>query len=136
MKIKKALCGVLVLLCVLVCSMAIFSFQKIEKENITNITYAETNYTLPRSWLSSLTGVLKGNIEQLAFEYSNINLANHPTQIEICEGIYANYTTLENGRYDIYIGASSQDIRLETSVIFDDEKAPYSINLVGETMIG
>ncbi len=43
---------------------------------------------------------------------------------------------VENGRYDIYIGASSQDIRLETFVIFDDEKAPYSINLVGETMIG
>ena len=42
----------------------------------------------------------------------------------------------ENGRYDIYIGSSSQDIRLTTSFMYNDEASPYSINCTGEAMIG
>ena len=55
---------------------------------------------------------------------------------------YAYYNTMlkdyvvENGKYDVYIGSSSQDIRLKTSFIHDDANAAYSINCVGETMIG
>ena len=60
-------------------------------------------------------------LEHKDFEYYNTMLKDY---------------VVENGRYDIYIGASSQDIRLETSVFYDDDKAPYSIDLVGETMIG
>lgn len=55
---------------------------------------------------------------------------------------YAYYNTMlkdyvvENGKYDVYIGSSSQDIRLKTSFIHDDANAVYSINCVGEAMIG
>ena len=41
----------------------------------------------------------------------------------------------EPGKYTIYIGASSQDIRLEKEIIIEDD-IPYSIQVVGETMIG
>lgn len=43
---------------------------------------------------------------------------------------------VENGRYDIYVASSSQDIRLKTTFIQNDNNSPYSINCVGETMIG
>ena len=55
---------------------------------------------------------------------------------------YVYYNTMlrkyvaEVGRYDVFVGASSQDIRLSSFFIHDDEKAPYSINCIGETMIG
>lgn len=55
---------------------------------------------------------------------------------------YAYYNTMlkdyvvENGKYDVYIGSSSQDIRLKTSFIHDDANAAYSINCVGEALIG
>ena len=55
---------------------------------------------------------------------------------------YAYYNTMlkgyvvENGKYEVYIGTSSQDIRLKTSFIHDDANAPYSINCVSEAMIG
>ena len=43
---------------------------------------------------------------------------------------------VENGRYDIYVGSSSRDIRLSAFFIRNDENSPYSINCVSETMIG
>ncbi len=43
---------------------------------------------------------------------------------------------VENGKYDIYVGSSSQDIRLTASFIQNDNNSPYSINCTGETMIG
>ena len=42
----------------------------------------------------------------------------------------------ENGKYDIYIGASSQDIRFKSSFMLNDEASPYSINCISESMIG
>ena len=42
----------------------------------------------------------------------------------------------ENGCYDLYIGASSLDIRLKGSFVLNDESTPYSINCVSESMIG
>ena len=41
----------------------------------------------------------------------------------------------ESGAYDIYIGASSQDIRLKTSIMYD-ENSPYTMKMLGEPMIG
>ena len=41
----------------------------------------------------------------------------------------------EPGKYIIYVGASSRDIRLEDEIFIGD-KAPYSIDIKGETMIG
>ncbi len=43
---------------------------------------------------------------------------------------------VENGVYDIYIGASSQDIRLNTTFKINDDYSPYSIDCVGESIIG
>lgn len=43
---------------------------------------------------------------------------------------------VESGRYDIYVGSSSQDIRLTSFFLKDQDSSPYSINCVGETMIG
>ncbi len=42
----------------------------------------------------------------------------------------------ENGRYDVYIASSSRDIKLQDSFIYNNENSPYSINCVGEAMIG
>ena len=42
---------------------------------------------------------------------------------------------VESGVYDIYICASSQDIRLKAQVLYT-ENSPYTIKMVGETMIG
>ena len=42
---------------------------------------------------------------------------------------------VESGVYDIYIGASSQDIRLKASVMYT-ENSPYTIKMAGEPMIG
>ena len=36
----------------------------------------------------------------------------------------------------IYVGASSQDIRLNAAFVINDDSSPYSIDCVGETMIG
>lgn len=61
---------------------------------------------------------------------------------ELCPNDYAYYNLMlreyvtENGRYDIYIGASSQDIRLTTSFMYTNEASPYSVNCTGEAMIG
>lgn len=41
----------------------------------------------------------------------------------------------ENGVYDIYIGASSQDIRLKESVLYENNM-PYSIQSINEAIIG
>ena len=41
----------------------------------------------------------------------------------------------EPGEYVIHIGASSRDIRLSQSIFIEDE-VPYTINKVGESMIG
>ena len=41
----------------------------------------------------------------------------------------------EPGEYIIYIGASSQDIRLKESVFLNTE-LPYTIGNIGESMIG
>ncbi len=55
---------------------------------------------------------------------------------------FAYYNTMlreyvvENGRYDIYVGASSQDIRLNAAFVINDDSSHYSIDCVGETMIG
>lgn len=43
---------------------------------------------------------------------------------------------VENGIYDIYVGASSQDIRLKATLKIDDDSSPYSTDCVGETIIG
>ena len=43
---------------------------------------------------------------------------------------------VENGVYDIYIGASSQDIRLNAAFKINDDYSPYSIDCVGESIIG
>ncbi len=41
----------------------------------------------------------------------------------------------EPGKYIIYVGASSRDIRLEKEIFIGDD-VPYSIQVTGETMIG
>jgi beta-glucosidase len=43
---------------------------------------------------------------------------------------------VEAGRYNIYIGSSSQDIRLTSFFIQEEDDSPYSINCIGETMVG
>lgn len=43
--------------------------------------------------------------------------------------------TAENGLYKVLIGSSSQDIRLETEINYD-EKMPYSIQKHGDAMVG
>lgn len=42
---------------------------------------------------------------------------------------------VESGVYNIYVGSSSQDIRLKTSVVYD-KNSPYTINMTGKVMIG
>ena len=42
---------------------------------------------------------------------------------------------VESGVYNIYIASSSQDIRLEGSIVYN-ENPPYTINMTGEAMIG
>lgn len=60
----------------------------------------------------------------------------------LCDNDFSYYNVslkdfvVENGRYDIYIAASSRDIRLKTSFMRNDENSPYSVNCVGETMMG
>ena len=43
---------------------------------------------------------------------------------------------VENGKYEIYVGSSSQDIRLFGSFMYACENAPYTVNYIAETMIG
>ena len=41
----------------------------------------------------------------------------------------------EQGQYKIYVGSSSRDIRLEKTISIDSH-TPYSIDQVGNTMLG
>ena len=41
----------------------------------------------------------------------------------------------EPGEYIFYVGSSSRDIRLEKSITVESQ-VPYTINKVGETMMG
>lgn len=43
---------------------------------------------------------------------------------------------VENGIYNIYVGASSQDIRLNATFTINDDYSPYSTDCVGESIIG
>ncbi len=67
------------------------------------------------------TKTIKFTLERSDFSYYNTMLREF---------------VVENGRYDIYVGASSQDIRLNASFILNDELSPYTVNSVGEAMIG
>ncbi len=69
-----------------------------------------------------------GESRQVCFEIS-------PTDYSYYNVMLKEFVT-ENGRYDIYIGASSQDIRLTASFIYNNEASPYSINCTGEAIIG
>ncbi|MBO5211513.1 MAG: glycoside hydrolase family 3 C-terminal domain-containing protein [Clostridia bacterium] len=70
-----------------------------------------------------------------AGETKRISFALNPSDYAYYNVMLREYVT-ENGRYDIYIGASSQDIRLTASFMYNNEASPYSINCKGETMIG
>ncbi len=70
-----------------------------------------------------------------ASETKRISFALNPSDYAYYNVMLREYVT-ENGIYDIYIGASSRDIRLTASFIYNDEASPYSINCKGETMIG
>ena len=70
-----------------------------------------------------------------AGESKQICFAINPSDYAYYNVMLKDFVT-ENGRYDIYIGSSSQDIRLTTSFMYNDEGSPYSINCKGETMIG
>lgn len=62
-------------------------------------------------------------------------------EVSIPIGDLAQYNTMlhqwvtECGRFDVYVGSSSQDIRLMESVFYQGA-VPYSIQAVGEDMIG
>lgn len=61
--------------------------------------------------------------------------------VELCERDFAYFNTslgdwvAENGRYELLVGSSSRDIRL-TAEIMISEDMPYSIQALGEAMIG
>ena len=42
---------------------------------------------------------------------------------------------VENGEYEIMVGSSSRDIRLKTSLYYD-EKMPYTMHKAGSSVIG
>lgn len=42
---------------------------------------------------------------------------------------------VENGKYEILVGASSRDIRLKTSLVYN-EKMPYTMNKAGSSVMG
>lgn len=69
-----------------------------------------------------------GETQKITFTLNHIDYAYYNTMLK-------DYV-VENGKYEVYIGSSSQDIRLKTSFIHDDANAPYSINCVSEAMIG
>lgn len=55
---------------------------------------------------------------------------------------FAYYNTMlrkyvvENGIYNIYVDASSQDIRLNTTFEINDDSSPYSTDCVGDSIVG
>lgn len=69
-----------------------------------------------------------GETQRIQFKLNHMDYAYYNTMLK-------DYV-VENGKYDVYIGSSSQDIRLTGSYIHDDINSPYSINCVGEAMIG
>ncbi|MBE6780542.1 MAG: glycosyl hydrolase [Ruminococcaceae bacterium] len=70
-----------------------------------------------------------------AGESKRICFTLNPTDYSYYNVMLKEFVT-ENGRYDIYIGASSQDIRLTASFIYNNEASPYSVNCTGEAIIG
>ena len=60
------------------------------------------------------------SLSEKDFEYYNVSLHKW---------------VVENGEYKILIGASSRDIRIESSIVINEEM-PYSLNKKGEDMIG
>ncbi|MBO5358997.1 MAG: glycoside hydrolase family 3 C-terminal domain-containing protein [Clostridia bacterium] len=70
-----------------------------------------------------------------AGESRRIYFTLNPTDYSYYNVMLKEFVT-ENGRYDIYIGASSQDIRLTASFIYNNEASPYSVNCTGEAIIG
>ncbi len=70
-----------------------------------------------------------------AGESKRIYFTLNPTDYSYYNVMLKEFVT-ENGRYDIYIGASSQDIRLTASFIYNNEASPYSVNCTGEAIIG
>ena len=76
---------------------------KVTKSFTLYAKWERASYILPSNWNTFITDLAIGNIEKLSIEYSTVDLSGHPTQVEIVAGIYANYTILENGNYDIII---------------------------------
>ena len=89
-------------------------------------------------------GVNAGSIKELK-KFEKVYLKSGETQkisflLDYIDFAYYNIMlrkyVVENGVYDIYIGASSQDIRLNATFKINDDYSPYSIDCVGESIIG
>ena len=120
----------------------IANFDSAEEFYLKNIGKRDGAETV-QIYISNPSAIISRPIKELrAFEKVMLKSAEKrkiSIDISISDLGYYNvslhrYVT-EAGRYDVYIGASSQDIRLEATVLYTADM-PYSLQQQGESMIG
>ena len=126
------------------------NLELIQNEDIVNISFDLKNIgdvdgaEVVQLYVGDMVSTVVKPIKELK-KFKKVKLKAQETkrvEFTLTASDYAYYNVMlrkyvaENGKYDIYIGASSQDIRLKSSFMLNDEASPYSINCISESMIG